>query len=286
MKCLLVSFLLLSTVRGISQPGIFVVHFPSNSAELSAEETGRLDSFIQSTQKIPLMIAGHTDSRGSDAFNIALSRRRVDAVKNYLMADGYSETLVNNNKAFGESMPVVNDEGNEEKGAANRRVEVFWQTVSAGALTVDTAESKAAPIAEEKFIRELIEDSTIRKGAVLSLNNIYFIGGRHRILPVSLPQLQSLYNAMKDNPKLKISVEGHICCLPGDADGLDFDTQTEDLSYQRAKAIYEYLVYSGIAEKRVKFKGLGHSIPLYPFLEKNEDEKTANRRVEVRILDK
>ena len=231
------------------------------------------------------MISGHTDSRGSDALNKALSRRRIESVRKYLMADGFSENLVNNEKAFGETMPVVNDEGNEEKGAANRRVEIVWQTVPASRVT-DTAEAKAGAVPEQKFIQELIEDPAIKKGATLTLNNLYFIGGRHRILPSSLPQLQSLLSAMKNNPKLKISIEGHICCLPDETDGLDFDTQTEDLSYQRAKAVYEYLVYSGIAEKRVKFKGLGHSRPLYPFPEKNEDEKIANRRVEVRILDK
>ena len=231
------------------------------------------------------MIFGHTDSRGSNEYNKALSLRRIDAVKKYLMADGFSEGLVNNEKAFGESMPVVNDEGNEEKGATNRRVEIVWQTAPASRVT-DTAEAKANAVPEQKFIQELIEDSTTKKGTALTLNSLYFIGGRHRILSSSLPQLQSLLSAMKNNPKLKISIEGHICCLPGDTDGLDFDTQTEDLSYQRAKAVYEYLVYAGIAEKRVKFKGLGHSVPLYPFPEKNEDEKTANRRVEVRILDK
>ena len=91
---------------------------------------------------------------------------------------------------------------------------------------------------------------------------------------------------MKENRKLKISVEGHICCLSGPIDGLDFDTNTEDLSYQRAKAIAEYLSYMGIDKRRIQFRGFGHSAPLYPYPEKSPEEQTANRRVEIRVLEK
>jgi outer membrane protein OmpA-like peptidoglycan-associated protein len=113
-----------------------------------------------------------------------------------------------------------------------------------------------------------------------------FVGGRHKILESSLPQLKDLLSALKNNPALKISIEGHVCCLTNDSDGLDFDTNKQNLSYARAKAIFEYLTYSGISAKRMSYKGFGHSKPIFQYPEKSEEEKTTNRRVEIRILDK
>jgi outer membrane protein OmpA-like peptidoglycan-associated protein len=116
--------------------------------------------------------------------------------------------------------------------------------------------------------------------------NMQFVGGRHKILEHSMPQLTELLSALRSNSKLKIAIEGHICCLEGNVDGYDFDTNTQDLSVRRAKAIYEYLVYAGIDENRLQYKGLGHAIPIYPYPEKDENEKTMNRRVEIKIIKK
>jgi outer membrane protein OmpA-like peptidoglycan-associated protein len=57
-----------------------------------------------------------------------------------------------------------------------------------------------------------------------------------------------------------------------------------NLSYQRAKAISNFLRANGIENSRVTFQGFGVTKPIYPIPEKNEEERAANRRVEIQIL--
>jgi outer membrane protein OmpA-like peptidoglycan-associated protein len=83
-----------------------------------------------------------------------------------------------------------------------------------------------------------------------------------------------LLYAMQLHPTLEIEIGGHICCILDDR---------RNLSYDRAKAIKNFLVQYGIEKTRITFKGYGSSMPIYPIPEKNEAERAANRRVEITI---
>jgi outer membrane protein OmpA-like peptidoglycan-associated protein len=63
---------------------------------------------------------------------------------------------------------------------------------------------------------------------------------------------------------------------------MDLDTNTLELSLNRAKAVYQYLADNGIDAARLSYKGFGHKHPLvYP--EDTEEKRTTNRRVELKI---
>jgi outer membrane protein OmpA-like peptidoglycan-associated protein len=98
-----------------------------------------------------------------------------------------------------------------------------------------------------------------------------------RILPKSKPVLVELLCALEENPKLKIEIQGHICCQKV------FDIN--ELSVMRARAIYNYLVSQKINRKRLTYKGYGTSEPIHPIPEKSEQEQDENRRVEILILE-
>ena len=55
------------------------------------------------------------------------------------------------------------------------------------------------------------------------------------------------------------------------------------LSDRRAAAVTTYLVGHGVSRARVASRGLGESTPLYPF-ETTEEQKAANRRIEIRLI--
>ena len=59
----------------------------------------------------------------------------------------------------------------------------------------------------------------------------------------------------------------------------------KDLSTQRAKAVMLFLNQSGIEKSRLSFQGFGVSQPIYTIPEKNADEREANRRVEIMIVE-
>lgn len=67
-----------------------------------------------------LSIIGHTDDVGSDAFNLDLSKRRANSVKNYLVSKGVVDSMVTTD-GKGESMPLVPNDSAENR-AINRRV--------------------------------------------------------------------------------------------------------------------------------------------------------------------
>lgn len=72
-----------------------------------------------------LIVEGHTDSQGSDAYNQALSQRRADAVRDYLVQKGYPSNQVQA-RGQGEGSPVAQNASAEGR-ANNRRVEIVIQ---------------------------------------------------------------------------------------------------------------------------------------------------------------
>jgi outer membrane protein OmpA-like peptidoglycan-associated protein len=101
------------------------VFFDYGSAQLLEEsqpELRRLATIIKEQGYTKILISGHTDDIGSDAFNDRLSLLRANAVKNYLITLGLSrETL--QAKGFGKRKPR-SFEKTAEANAENRRVEV------------------------------------------------------------------------------------------------------------------------------------------------------------------
>jgi outer membrane protein OmpA-like peptidoglycan-associated protein len=74
---------------------------------------------------LKLVVAGHADDRGDDEYNIKLSKRRVQAVSKYLIAQGIGKERIIP-RAYGESIPVIpcfNADCSEEDHQKNRRAE-------------------------------------------------------------------------------------------------------------------------------------------------------------------
>jgi outer membrane protein OmpA-like peptidoglycan-associated protein len=136
---------------------------------------------------------------------------------------------------------------------------------------------------EDIFSSERIKDSAVQSSLILE--NLNFEGGRHFLLPESMPILDELLKALQNNPTVLIEIQGYVCCTEVNADGLDLDLQTQDLSVQRAKAIYNFLIEKGIDAKRLRYQGFGGSRKIYPY-EQDEFERSKNRRVEIKILSK
>ena len=69
-----------------------------------------------------ISLAGHTDNVGTEAYNMRLSKNRVEAVKKFLMANGIAASRIRTNH-FGESKPITENK-TEEGRSRNRRVEM------------------------------------------------------------------------------------------------------------------------------------------------------------------
>jgi len=84
----------------------------------------RLADFMREHKAYQLLVEGHTDSRGDDAYNLQLSERRAQAVRAALVARGLESERVRV-RALGESFPVASNESADGR-QQNRRVEVVF----------------------------------------------------------------------------------------------------------------------------------------------------------------
>jgi len=107
------------------------VLFASDKAALLPEaktRLGQVTAALLETKERRLDVQGYTDSQGKDAYNIDLSQRRADAVRMYLVSQGYPPDLIVAHGA-GKSLPVA-DNATAEGRANNRRVEIVIQPLS------------------------------------------------------------------------------------------------------------------------------------------------------------
>jgi OOP family OmpA-OmpF porin len=99
--------------------------FEFNKAIIKPASFASLDELSEVLNKVNwnLILSGHTDNVGSEDFNLKLSSKRAEAVKNYLINKGIAAERITA-KGFGETMPIAPND-TEENRAINRRVEFF-----------------------------------------------------------------------------------------------------------------------------------------------------------------
>jgi outer membrane protein OmpA-like peptidoglycan-associated protein len=256
------------------------IHFDFDRSDLRPEAAASLDSLYATAGGIArIEISGHCDHVGNHAYNDALSSRRVEQARNYLVQKGINHDLFVKIEAMGKRQPL-NENKTEEERFMNRRVELIVHRQAAAPPVTVTPPARKDSVPS---LTDIIKDSTTKAGNNIILRNLQFIPGRHILLPESEPVLDELFIVMRDNPTLEIEIQGHVCCTASNTDGLDMDLGTYNLSVQRARAITQLLIGRGISEKRMTFRGFGGSRKLYP-LERTEFERQENRRVELRIV--
>ncbi len=102
------------------------VLFTSGKSDLNASATGsleRLTSFLNRYPDRSVAIEGHTDSNGGDDYNLALSQRRAESVKDYLTGRGIGSMRIAA-AGMGESRPLAGNDSVTGR-QLNRRVEVI-----------------------------------------------------------------------------------------------------------------------------------------------------------------
>ncbi len=295
MKSILLTLFILFYTPTFYAQEQFSLYFDSNKFELNSKESLRLNEWIlKNTNNKIIAIHGYTDEDGSNGFNDTLAQHRVEAifnvVKNQIKIRDDFKT-----RSFGESF------NQSQNKAENRKVIIYFL------LEKDIAREdeilgikKEEPLAElpkpeidfpEKMVFENPDGShkefkldkvfmkkiyEAKKGEKLKIDDLNFIINTFIVVPEAKAKMYELLVVLQNNPVLKIEIQGHLCCMPIDR---------VDLSTQRAKAIYSFLIANGIYPGRLSYKGFGSTQPIFPLPEKDETERAANRRVEILILE-
>jgi outer membrane protein OmpA-like peptidoglycan-associated protein len=293
MRYLLILFCALIPGSVLSQEQ-FSVFFDSDKFELVAKEQKRLEEWIAKNPDVKVVgIHGFTDEDGTSGYNDTLAKRRINTI--FKAISGKIKLREDfKTRSFGELHQQ------SKIKAENRKVTLYYllaKDLPRENEILGIKEVAATPVrkivrnypekislpnpdgtkTEFKLDREFMKSvDNASPGEKLKLENLNFQLNTFAIVPESRVKLFELLMVMQDNPGLKIEIHGHLCCVAKDR---------FDLSTQRAKAIKNFLVGQGVDAGRVSFKGFGSSEPIYPIPEKTEDERAANRRVEILIVE-
>jgi outer membrane protein OmpA-like peptidoglycan-associated protein len=124
------------------------VLFDTGSADLkpgAREKLAKISGILLAHPGLTLQIEGHTDSVGTDEFNMELSGRRADGVRDYLAQEGVAASTMTA-KGFGKTQPVAANDTPEGR-QRNRRVElvVNGDAIGNSASAASAAGGNAAP---------------------------------------------------------------------------------------------------------------------------------------------
>ena len=285
---LVLAFLLAVTATpAFAAKDTVAVYFPLDQYILTAHAKDLIDDAIyqgvlSGTQSFEII--GYTDELGGASYNLVLSRKRANTVKQYLVQSGFNTdqiTLIMG-KGATEARPAPGRDGRQD----DRRVYIVplagaAKTASSQAEKYNWTPSHAKSPGIKVATRDLRE---MQEGQTLVLDKIYFYAGRHFWRTESGAALDTLYDALARFPEIRIRIEGHVCCVSaGVPDAVDDDTHQMDLSVNRARAIRDYLISRGIQPARLEFTGFGHQHPIV-MPELTEEIADRNRRVEIRII--
>ncbi|WP_333696237.1 OmpA family protein [Flavobacterium sp.] len=268
-------------------------YFDSNKFELKDNEIQKLNEWISTHKEVKIVaINGYTDEDGSIGFNDTLAQKRVDFIYK-LVKDKVKIREDFKTRSFGKLHQQSNNK------AENRRVTLYYLETKDLAredeiLGIKKEEVVTKPKPKKQFPEAIViqnpngTESTFelnvafmqqidsaKPGDKLKLENLNFQLNTFAIVNESRGKLYELLLVMQQNPDLVIDIQGHLCCMSIDR---------TNLSTQRAKAISNFLRINGIDSSRVTYQGFGSSQPIYPLPEKNEEERAANRRVEIEII--
>jgi outer membrane protein OmpA-like peptidoglycan-associated protein len=289
MKAYLTSLVLFSVFFVCGQTENVRVYFDISESSLSEEAKVKLKAVAGTDFIESIEIVGYADSTGSKSLNTELSIQRAKSVENYLLNQGLDKTAFKNVGGRGESTSF--DEFHKNRNAlisyaVNAQKEKLSADEPSRSLSVEKTVEKE-PKDHKALTRDgELDQSTIESlsvGEILNLGGIEFQPGRHVLTKSSYKSLKKLIDIMKNNPTMRIEIQGHICCQI-DRDGLDKDTRTMNLSENRAITIYNELIKSGVSKDRLTYNGYG------PFRkiadEINDEARQRNRRVSIQILSK
>lgn len=191
--------------------------------------------------------------------------------------EGMQAKIIFHTKTFKDSVQTAMDGSFEKEVEENT---VLGVDIYKKGYFFDTQMLKAKP---NNTVVMSIPLLPIEVGEKVAIKNLYFVGNQAVLLKKSLPELPKVLKFMQLNPKIKIEIAGHINA-PGRT-LTQLKLWEKDLSTNRAKRVYDFLLENNIEEERLTYKGYANTQMLFPKVGGSEKEQAQNRRVEIRILD-
>ena len=216
------------------------VYFNTDEFTISKAEFNKLLDFIKQIESVDIdriSIQGFCDDRGSSNYNLDLSSKRANAIKNIITSYIKKQTSVLNVNGEGE-VELTTEEQTlfNELRALNRKVIIV--------------------VAPKKLIAGSFYGEDLKTGDLINLNSLNFKKGLRYLTPESTESLKELAAFLVKRRDIYFTINGHVCCTNGGRDSRDKETGLRNLSEVRAQFIRDYLVKQGVNAFRVRYQGL------------------------------
>lgn len=247
------------------------VFYESNVHELTKEQEIEIIDFLDLPKIKKIELYGFADTVGNVSANQKISEQRVNGVKDLILS-WYDNVLIIT-KANGEKL-------HKGKQLANqRRVEIVVtyepvppveKTEKKDTVIPNTDTVKVATVLPDLSKREVFFETFANSDRIVIENLLFEPGTTDFLQDKTSNELFYLADLMKENPSMKIHIEGHVCCV-----------NDKKLSKNRAKKVYSFLKFHGVKGNRMTFAGYSNSKPRVEEL--TADDQRLNRRVEIVI---
>ncbi|MDX1652108.1 MAG: OmpA family protein [Brumimicrobium sp.] len=273
-KYTLILFSLCFFLSCFAQKDSLYLYFEIGSVEPNKSELQKLKNIIPALQNKEISLVGSADTTGSESVNTELSKSRATYIRSFLITQGIEEVNIVKISWLGES-------NSNSELSKNRNVLIISERPTPAEQEVQTV----ADFKSKTFDAEINQETfdKIVKGQILNIQGLEFVPGTADLMPNSQNAMEKLYTVLKNNPGLKIEIQGHICCQER-GDGTDLRTGIKNLSVIRAKTVYHQLIERGIEEERLQFQGYGSSQKLVE--EDSPENQQRNRRVSILVIEK
>jgi outer membrane protein OmpA-like peptidoglycan-associated protein len=241
------------------------VYFEFDKYTLHNLQAVTIINFIKKTDTTKIesiQIYGYCDDRGDNDYNYKLSKNRVETVQSILTSNGF-----NKNKIViieGKGRVILKKDTVEnlmETRSKNRRVDLIIVKKNSFGKGIYNSFQENHAVGDRVF-----------------LENILFALGSSELASQSKRELDKTIAVLQKHQNLQFEIRGHVCCTPSYyPDAIDRKTHERELSVNRARNVYNYLISKKINPKRMAHKGCGNKFPL-------GKGEALDRRVEFLIL--
>jgi outer membrane protein OmpA-like peptidoglycan-associated protein len=270
-----------------------VIYFESSKYEANDTEMKKLEEFIVNNKNSKVVaINGFTDEDGSNFYNDTLAQRRVAYIlkqlknkipiredfKSRSYGEDFKQSPVKSeNRKVTIHYLLAKDVVNENQilgiqsqvGSIKKNPRTYPKNIVIRNPNGTISEFKT----DQAFMQKI---DSAKAGERLPIENLNFVINTFIVVNESRGKLFELLLVLEQNPKLKIEIQGNLCCMTNDK---------TDLSTKRAKAVYGFLTANKIDKSRLSYVGFGSNRPIFKIPEENEQQRAANRRVEILILE-
>jgi outer membrane protein OmpA-like peptidoglycan-associated protein len=242
--------LLLISYAAAQEKPVEKIYFAFDKHNLNKEQVKNIVTFIQNidTNLVEsIQIYGYCDDRGTNDYNYKLSQKRVQTVRNIITKTGFNERKIiifeGKGRVLLEKAEVENLNGKRSK---NRRVD----------LLIVKKSSRGNGIYSSFQDKHQVGDR-------IYLQNISFQLGSSELTFQAQLELDKIVVLLQKQKTLEFEIRGHVCCTSSQhSDAVDKATNTQNLSLNRAKTVYNYLRSNGVNRLRMQYSGKGNKYPL------------------------